>query len=223
MLDDHANSAPVIGCPSSPVTDATSRSVSPGASVASAGVTDTPPDIHATTTSAEPDAPPTAAVTTVRPRPTAVTRPAESTVATNASPLDHRSTTAPGSGSPHWSSTRAVRRTVRPTASNSTAPGTTATADGTGSSTVSRTVSDTPSAVALTDAPPAPTAVASPDPSTRTTDAWLDAHKNSAASMWNPFASTARAANWSVSPSRSVSADAVTATSLTTCSTVNSA
>ena len=113
--DDQTTRAPSIGNPFASSTTALSRSVSPGASTASLGITVTTLGCRSTVTVAVPDAPPAAASMTAVPSPAARTKPDASTVATESSLLV-QSTFAPAIAWPFWSCTRALSRSVSPTA-----------------------------------------------------------------------------------------------------------
>ena len=106
--------------------------MSPSAkSVSAAGCTLTALTSWATVTAAVPDADPAVAVIVAVPLPTAVTRPPASTVATDASPLNHVTAT-PAIARPAWSRTSADNWTVAPSADRVVAAGVTVTEAGVG-------------------------------------------------------------------------------------------
>ena len=146
--------------------------------------------------------------------PAAVTSPAESTAAMVVSLIDHDTATST-IGRPIWSRTSAESCSVCPMAVNTTESGVTATVVGMGATTVTCARPVAPDEVAVISASPAATPVASPEPSTLTTEVSLEAQSNSASATAWPLRSTASAERCRVSPSISVSAAGDTVTELT--------
>ncbi len=222
LLDDQVNSAPASAWPFSSNASATSRRVSPNATVSARGDTVTDPADCITVTAAVAETSPAVAMIVVTPPPMAVTNPAESTAATVVSALDQDTRTS-SITRPIWSRTSAVSCAVCPSAVSATESGMTATAVGAGATTVSAARPVTPAAVAMTSASPAPTPVTSPAASTTATAVSPDAQSNSAPATAWPLASVAAAARRSVSPVTNVSAAGATATALTSWATVTAA
>ena len=192
------------------------------ASVSAAGARTTSVTTWATVSVAEPETPSASAPIAAVPLPTAVASPDPSTVATEASPLDHAKLCTRSTAWPLASRASAARRTVSISETIVSAGGVTTTSVTTWA-TVSNAEPDTPSASAAIAAVPLPTAVASPDPSTVATEASpLDHAKLCTRSTAWPLASRASAARRTVSISETiVSAAGVTTTSVTTWATVS--
>ena len=221
-LDDHEKSASATAFPFASNASAARRSVSPGPIVASAGVTVTDDADCITDTEALPDAEPDDAVMAAAPSPLAVTSPAESTVATSVSLLDHETVT-PSIVRPAWSLTSAASRPCWPMAVNASVSGVTATVVGSGSTTVSLALPATPADVAMISTSPAEIPVTRPSPSTMATSVSPDAHANTVPATGFPLASAASAMSRTVSAVRSVSVAGDTVTVLTSWATVTAA
>ena len=132
--EDQANSAPATTWPLASRASAARRTVSPSAtSVLASGVTVTAATTCATVIAAVPDAWPDVAVMVAAPLSAEVTRPAASTVATEAALVDH-DTDAPDITLPYWSRTSAVSCTVASRAASPAAEGVTVTVVGRGGS-----------------------------------------------------------------------------------------
>ena len=191
-LDAQTNSAPATACPRTSVATASSRSVSPSNSVATAGDTATLLTrcltVTVTCTAADPVTPEDVALICVSPLATPMTSPDASTVATEVA-LDAQTNSAPATACPRTSVATASNRSVSPS-SNVAAAGDTATLL-TRCLTVTAAEPDASPELAVIVAVPLPAAVTRPEASTVATAVSPESQENSAPGTAWPFSSNA--------------------------------
>ena len=176
------------------------------ARVSAEGARTTSVTTWATVSVAEPEKPSASAAIAAVPFSTAVASPDPSTVATEASPLDHAKLCTLSTAWPLASLASAARRTVSPSDARVSAAGVTTTA-ATCCSTVTWASPEAPPAVAVTVAVPLPTAATSPVPLTVATAASPVAQVTVTPVIAEPVWSRTVAASWTLSPTERSVAD----------------